>query len=214
MKKRRGGRRLALLVVAAAAVGAGVGIAYAAIPDGSGVIHGCYSNTSGALRVIDTGAGQRCSAAEKAVDWSQTGPQGAQGPQGPQGPQGQRGPSDAFTKYSNTRIDISCCATSTISSLALPAGSFLLTGAVQIADSTPNDFGAVGACFFASSEPGQIGAFKLARNEVATAPVTGLVTLAAAQSVELRCRDDGPDDIAVFSWRMTALQVGTLSDQS
>ena len=38
------------------------GIAYATIPDISGVISACYSSTSGALRVIDSAA--KCSAAE------------------------------------------------------------------------------------------------------------------------------------------------------
>ena len=47
MKKLLGGGAVLALAVA--------GIAYAAIPDSSGVIHGCYSKT-GALRVIDSSA--------------------------------------------------------------------------------------------------------------------------------------------------------------
>jgi hypothetical protein len=59
------------------------GIAYATIPDGSGVIHGCYQKNQGTLRVIDTGTTQTCSSSEAPLTWSQTGPQGQPGPTGP-----------------------------------------------------------------------------------------------------------------------------------
>src|SRR6266487_7160353 len=64
-----------LLVVAAAVAG---GVAYAAIPDSGGVIHGCYGSTTGALRVIDD-TKATCGPAEKALSWNRTGPQGAAG---------------------------------------------------------------------------------------------------------------------------------------
>jgi hypothetical protein len=83
------------LTVGAFAVG---GIAYASIPDPSGVIHGCYntgSNPSGQLRVIDTGKGAACSKNEQALTWNQTGPRGPEGPQGPQGPAGPKGDAGA-----------------------------------------------------------------------------------------------------------------------
>jgi hypothetical protein len=70
------------------------GVAYATIPDGSGVIHGCYVKSGsniGHLRVIDTGAGQACRATETPIAWNQTGPQGAVGQTGPTGPQGPSG---------------------------------------------------------------------------------------------------------------------------
>ena len=91
-------RRLTVsLVVVAIALGVATAVK-ASIPDGAGVIHACYSKSAppggqpGALRVIDTGAGQNCTLSEGAVNWSQTGPPGPQGLQGPQGPQGVRGP--------------------------------------------------------------------------------------------------------------------------
>lgn len=67
-------------------------IAYASIPDGAGVIHGCYSKISGALRVIDTAKGQKCSGTELALTWSQTGPKGTTGARGPTGKTGSIGP--------------------------------------------------------------------------------------------------------------------------
>ena len=79
-----------LTVAALALVG---GTAYATIPDGGGVIHGCYSRSGGALRVVDSTV-TNCKSGETALQWGVTwtqGPQGLQGPQGPQGPQGQQG---------------------------------------------------------------------------------------------------------------------------
>lgn len=67
----------------------GAGLAYSAIPETDGSIHACYDNTSGALRVIDPGAGQECRpGSETALNWNQKGPAGAQGPPGPAIPAG------------------------------------------------------------------------------------------------------------------------------
>jgi hypothetical protein len=88
----RGGIVAFAFVVAGLALG---GIAYASIPDSSGVIHACYntgSNPSGALRVIDTAKGVTCSRNEKPIAWNQAGPQGPQGPEGPTGSRGSTGP--------------------------------------------------------------------------------------------------------------------------
>ena len=73
----------------------GGGVAFATIPDGGGVIHGCYARPSGGtpagtLRVIDTG--QSCQANENALNWNQAGQLGPQGPVGPQGAKGDAGP--------------------------------------------------------------------------------------------------------------------------
>lgn len=67
---------------------AGGGLAYSAIPGDDGVIHGCYENTTGALRVIDSDQGGVCRGGETALDWNQTGPAGPAGPPGPQGAAG------------------------------------------------------------------------------------------------------------------------------
>jgi hypothetical protein len=68
----RRGRHVALGSVAVLAVLAG-GVAYATIPDaGTGLIHGCYSNTTGALRVIDP-AHSSCAAGETSLNWNQRG---------------------------------------------------------------------------------------------------------------------------------------------
>jgi len=84
MKKLLGGGAVLALAVA--------GIAYAAIPDSSGVIHGCYSKT-GALRVIDSTA--KCANGETALAWNQKGVKGDAGPAGPQGTKGDTGAAGA-----------------------------------------------------------------------------------------------------------------------
>ena len=81
-------RAVAIGAVAVAVLAAGA--AYATIPDGGGVIHGCYAS-NGALKVIDA-ATAHCAKNETALDWNQTGPQGAPGPTGATGPQGPAGP--------------------------------------------------------------------------------------------------------------------------
>ena len=55
----------------AVAIGLAVaGVAYASIPDSSGVIHGCYQKNNGQLRVIDTDKGQTCNASENQLTWA------------------------------------------------------------------------------------------------------------------------------------------------
>lgn len=72
------------------------GLAWAAgvIPGEDGVIHGCYNNSKGDLRVIDP-ALSSCGERESSIFWNQEGvpgPQGTPGAQGIPGPQGTPGP--------------------------------------------------------------------------------------------------------------------------
>src|SRR5581483_11650021 len=92
----RSGRLLVLGVVIGAALASGV--AFATIPDGSGLIHGCISGTTGVLRVIDTAKVKKCAPREISVSWNATGPRGATGPKGltgAKGDAGTRGPQGA-----------------------------------------------------------------------------------------------------------------------
>lgn len=85
-----------LLALAGTALALG-GVAYAAIPSVDGTIHACYSDHTGALRVVDGEAvgGGRCADNETALAWNQAGPAGppgAPGAPGPPGAQGSAGP--------------------------------------------------------------------------------------------------------------------------
>ena len=71
-------------------------IAWATVPDASGVIHGCYGKATGKLRVTDAANPKLrpCSLREVAVDWSRqgaTGAVGAAGATGATGPPGATG---------------------------------------------------------------------------------------------------------------------------
>lgn len=148
-------RRVRLLV---GAVGAGVvllvgGIAYATIPDSGGVIHGCYTKSTGTLRVIDASV-TNCSAKETSLDWSVQGPQGPEGPQGAPGPQGVQGPAGPqgatgpqgvpgpsgtsqgyFASATNVAVAANPASSSIVSVNSLPAGSYMLWSTVNFADS-------------------------------------------------------------------------------
>jgi hypothetical protein len=64
------GARIGALVVVVLGLAAG-GVAYASIPESSGVIHGCYQKINGQLRVIDANAGGACSSSESPLAWNQ-----------------------------------------------------------------------------------------------------------------------------------------------
>jgi hypothetical protein len=87
MKKRD------LLSAATGAVVATVlagGIAFAAIPSAGGVIHGCYQNVEGQLRVIDPDT-DTCRSSEVAIVWNEQGVQGEKGDKGDPGAPGRDG---------------------------------------------------------------------------------------------------------------------------
>jgi hypothetical protein len=81
-------RNLVLIGIGAMVVAVATGVAWATIPDGQGIIHGCYKTDNGQLRVVDAAS---CNASETPLSWRQTGPQGVPGAQGPPGPKGDPG---------------------------------------------------------------------------------------------------------------------------
>jgi hypothetical protein len=138
MKGRLTRPAVAALVIVGALVAAG-GIAYATVPDSSGVIHGCYQKNQGTLRVIDTGQSQTCSSSESPLNWSQTGPKGQQGPVGPTGPQGPSGSSHAYSDSNLEGQTHLAPGANTITSLTLPAGDYVVwaTGSVVKVGTVP-----------------------------------------------------------------------------
>jgi hypothetical protein len=68
---------LAALVVALG------GAAIAAIPDSRGIIHACYHEANGKVRIVESSA--ECRKQERALDWNQQGPAGPPGPPGSSG---------------------------------------------------------------------------------------------------------------------------------
>jgi hypothetical protein len=128
-------KNLIWVVLGSAAVGAAVfATAHAAIPDSNGVIHSCYRNSDGSLRVVDDPTS--CKHDETALSWSQTGPQGPQGSvgaQGPQGPQGVPGTSASSHVYeaSNTH---ELPEDTYLVGLTLPPGQYVVWSTVDFYD--------------------------------------------------------------------------------
>jgi Collagen triple helix repeat (20 copies) len=143
------------VVAAAAAVAAllvAAGVAYATIPDGSGVIHGCYARSGGSLRVIDNGV-TNCRSGETALQWNVQGPPGPQGQQGttgpqgpagaegatgPQGPAGPQGPSGSSHGYLASTNQVAVAELPAYSQVALlssvPDGIFMVWAQVAVTD--------------------------------------------------------------------------------
>ncbi|MDQ1687241.1 MAG: hypothetical protein QOK42_216 [Frankiaceae bacterium] len=77
------------------AMGAGVAmlgavaLSWAQIPGPDGVIHSCYTRSSGAIRILDST--QTCSSKETSLNWNQSGPVGPTGPKGDAGATGASG---------------------------------------------------------------------------------------------------------------------------
>lgn len=93
-------RTVLIATGAAIALLAGGTTAYAAAAgpvDGSGIIHGCYTNKAlnGSHAFVLQDAGSNCPQGTTAISWNQQGPAGAQGAQGPQGPAGPKGDTGA-----------------------------------------------------------------------------------------------------------------------
>jgi collagen triple helix repeat protein len=92
--------RVTAVAVTAAVLTAAGAVAYAAIPDSSGRVSGCYTTNAtllgpakGSLRVVDSG--ENCRAGETPITWSQTGPQGPVGATGATGARGATGATGA-----------------------------------------------------------------------------------------------------------------------
>jgi hypothetical protein len=147
-------------VVAASAMLAGLGAdgaASASIPNGIGVIQACYSNKTGALKVIDPVKVATCPSKTTSLQWNQTGPQGpagptgaqgGTGPQGPQGPAGSTGPEGpaGVSGYQQATTDFTL-PNSALENLSVscPSGNIVLGGGVsgdpgyyQLNDSYPS----------------------------------------------------------------------------
>lgn len=207
---------LGVLAIVGALLLAG-GVAYATIPDGNGVIHGCYNTNPargplGALRVVDTGQGQTCGTGESTLAWSQTGPRGATGPQGPQGQQGPVGPSDVWSADgygSNKGIYLQ----ETLTTLTVPAGKYIVEGEAAMTDSNSGT-GTSFLCYLmdASNTYGQaIGSTSNsdAYDDKTEVPIQAVVTLASQDTLSLQCRGSDPFAEA-HDWKLEATAVGAV----
>ena len=216
------GKLIRPAVVALAIVGALLvagGIAYATIPDSSGVIHSCYHvngqgtvDGSGTLRVIDPSSsnkdGSACKHDEKALDFNQTGPPGQPGQQGPPGP---TGPSDVYSvdgfgagiKGLPLATWVVLATTST-----LPAGSYFVQAEAMVENlqSAQTNF----TCDLVDSSTNEFQFERFTGPGWATIPVQAVITLSSPDTISLRCLsfDQGLSEAA--NWQLAAIKVGTV----
>jgi hypothetical protein len=210
--KIRVAKGIGVLVVVAAAIGAGA-LAYAAIPDGSGVIHGCYANRDGSLRVIDPSAGGTCdSRKETALDWSQTGPQGPPGP------------SAGFyaTKRDQVHLLPGGADTTVVSIAQLPAGSYLLMGHTAAVNYNGSQQGYV-RCGIKAAGQDSFGPLNFPGSATSLAPEPSdtwavgqvaaslAVTSSAPFSAEFFCRQNRIDTAYVEETRLMAIALGSVT---
>lgn len=222
---QRGRRRRVLLALAGVAVlgVSGAAVGYAAIPDGSGVIHACYqpnATNAGAgvpLLVIDTAKAQ-CPSGYTAITWSQTGPQGPQGVPGPKGAQGipgpkgntgPAGPVHGYSGGSRTAADLS--SPGLVDTFTLPPGPALITDVIAL------DTAASGGditCLIESglSYPITAADLGLGPNSRGTMTLVGSVTVPASGEVDVNCYPDrGATGSGFIEDNWTAIPVTALN---
>lgn len=216
------------LAIAAGLLVAG-GIAYATIPDSSGVIHACYHvnpqglvDASGTLRVIDPSSankdGSACKKDEKALDFNQQGPQGIQGQQGIQGPQGPTGPSDVWSvdgyqQYGKGISGSPTVVTDLATTPTLPTGSYFVQSEVEIENSqlAQSEY----FCDLVDSS-NTATVYQEARVDAdsntrwVTVPVQAVVTLGAPDTISFQCSSNSSYGSEAFNWQLAAIKIGTV----
>lgn len=231
-------RVVAVIAVASAAV-AGLAlipdIATGTIPN-SGVINACYTNSGGALHVID-GSVRNCSKSQTALSWNVAGqqgptgplgPAGPQGPQGPsgaqgssgsQGPQGPAGPAGTTTLYdANAPGQQQLSGQTELARFFLPAGSYLVQASGYVND-VSNDAGQVceliqGNTSFQNEQIdtfGTLGSISVSKR-YSSAPfsLSSPLTLTALTSVEVDCSSDDDPNATAANVNLTAIPVGSI----
>lgn len=209
LSRRRALRRALVAGVAILAAAAASGIAYASIPDGNGVIHGCYQKAAGVLRVIDP-ATASCHSSEVALNWNQTGPagpRGATGAAGPAGPTGATGPSDAWHRYDQGPYGLADPMTEQL--FNLPAGNFLVHGTAIVNDPV---YAAHVRCALIDARSEIVDTIIVAitsPNDAASLTLEATESNATAGSWELQCSSETPN-VQVSEIRFFAIDVGAV----
>lgn len=202
-----------IIISAASVIFLGV-IAYASIPDSTGVIHGCYKKSGGTLRVIDYPAQQCDSRAESPIEWSQTGPQGPPGPTGPQGPAGY----SLATRATGSAETLPPGELTQVLSKDLPAGNWVISARATVGmDQQSYDPAIIVIfCELRSGDTVIGGAQDWGSEETQliskTLPLNGLATLSEAGTVSVWCKEQNSERafIGRASSEMTIIQVGNV----
>jgi hypothetical protein len=131
VRTRLGRSVLAGLLGASLLVGAAQ--AAGAIPGPDGVIHGCYRDTTGKLRVI--AAGETCDRNETPLPWNQAGAPGPKGDKGDKGDRGDAGPAGlpGLSEYQTIPVQQPVSAAGAyVFEAACPAGKTAISGGYTV----------------------------------------------------------------------------------
>jgi hypothetical protein len=90
------------------------------------VYNACVTNRTGAIKIVS--AGTSCAANQHKIAWNKTGPRGLTGPPGPPGP---AGVVTGYQATNSTAVSLSIGGLTTVDSLQLPTGNFLVTARAQ-----------------------------------------------------------------------------------
>jgi hypothetical protein len=199
------------------------------------VIHGCRG-ALGILRQITSG---NCVGGEVIVHWDIVGPDGAVGPQGATGPQGPigltgeagaPGVTDVYQNIGGFSLGLpalsghpACCYT-TLASLVLPAGSYVLTGKVM-AYPINIDIGSFSSIAHLScaldyeGNPSNNSDFQYDYADTVLAWPIGYhaelslnhaVTLPTAQTIVVKCFAGEPNSVVIKRAKLIAMSVGAV----
>jgi hypothetical protein len=207
-------------VVAAVAAGSA---AFAAIPDGNGVIHGCYLKSGGTLRVVDSTTGS-CSSKETSLNWNQQGLPGPKGDTGDKGDKGDKGdpgdpgapgpatlPTVYITRVGNAQVPKGGSPVQ-LASLTLPAGTYLVSVNAHAGDG-------VSGSIDADCSLWKVGTGKLAETLVdgdglsGTVAMTEVVGAATTFGVQFACESPTEDHQYVADVIMTASEIQSVVTQ-
>lgn len=152
-------------------------------------------------------------------------PAGPRGPEGPTGPAGTpgaagqtgaRGPSNAYTDFTATQIQIAPSPGTVAASIAVPAGNWVVFGRVNVFN---NGVLATGDCsLFSGGAKIDAGLFKLSPTSgVNELPLSlqAPTTVAGPTVIQMTCEEESNPgvDFRISERRLTAIQVETLVQQ-
>jgi len=196
-------RKLVLASISAiGAAGVIAGAAYAAIPDSDGVIHSCYSTTTGVLRAVEPTA--KCRSGETSLVWNQTGPQGPAGPQGQAGPTGPAGASDVYLATHNATVPLDGSAT--VVTLSLPAGYYVLTGQATIENG--DQYSRSAGCLL-NNDAHKASSVEISRGGFGTLTVHDALTASEPMTLTMSCSTFHG---TAFDSKLTALKVTSIHE--
>ena len=157
----------------------------------------------------------KLAAAAKATLTGPQGPQGREGPRGPQGKQGDtgdRGPSAGFSDFREDMLKMET-GEQLVSSLALPAGKYVISGFVNANNNASTDRKAKCRITLGGTEIGNSGYVTLESNvglDTQDLSISAGGTLDAPGALLTICAEDGPTPDGFWLARgLTAIEVST-----